>query len=222
MVDGGKRATEMPSPVRSFIEARTKDAVFVVGPDYRIVYWDYRAESLTGILSENVVGKPCSEALRGECEGGDSLSDHLDSVMRLAQEGQPAPSYDMHVFTRSGGRRWVNVSVLSVDSEEGPYLVHLMRDSQEAHEMLELARGLIRLSSKKEPTARRDVPVLTARQLEVLRMLSEGKGVKEMGEELYLSQATIRNHVRGLLQSLRAHTQLEALAKARELGLLSS
>lgn len=222
MVDGGKRATEMPSPVRSLIEARTKDAVFVVGPDYRIVYWDYRAGSLTGILSEDVVDKPCSEVLRGECEGGDSFSDHLNSVMRLVQEGEPAASYDMRVFTRSGERRWVNVSVLSVDAEEGPYLVHLMRDSQEAHEMLELARGLIRLSSNKEPTTRRDVPTLTDRQLEVLRLLSEGKSVKEMGEELYLSQATIRNHVRGLLQSLRAHTQLEALAKARELGLLSS
>lgn len=222
MADGEKHyAAEMPPPVRSLVAARTGDAVFVVGPDYRIVYWDYRAEALTGILSEEVVGKPYSEALQGECEGGNSFNAHLSSVMRLARSGRPAPSYEMRVFTRSGGKRWVNVSILSVDSEEGPYLVHLMRDSDEAHETLELARGLIRLSSTKEAAERRDVPALTDRQLEVLRLLSEGKGVKEIGKELYLSQATIRNHIRSVLEILGAHTQLQAVAKARELGLLS-
>jgi len=39
------------------------------------------------------------------------------------------------------------VSNLVVDTEEGPYLVHLMRDSQGAHEVLEMAQELIRLSS---------------------------------------------------------------------------
>jgi DNA-binding NarL/FixJ family response regulator len=68
----------------------------------------------------------------------------------------------------------------------------------------------------------RDVPALTQRRLEVLKLLFEGKSVKEIGTELYLSQATVTNHVRSLLQALGAHFQLEVLAKARELGLLSS
>jgi len=117
------------------------------------------------------------------------------------------------------------VSNLVVDTEEGPYLVHLMRDSQGAHEVLEMAQELIRLSScskKSEPALeRREVPELTPRQLEVLKLLSEGRSAKEIGKELYLSQATIRNHVRSLLQALGAHSQLEALAKARKRGLLS-
>ncbi len=85
------------------------------------------------------------------------------------------------------------------------------------------ARGLIQLSSKKEAPAldRRNIPALTPRQLEVLRLLSEGSSAKEIGQELYLSQATVRNHIRSLLQALGAHSQLEALAKARELGLLT-
>ena len=219
-----RERTHLPQAIESFIDARTTEALFIVDPGYRIVYWDARAESLTGLLSEEMVGKPCYEALRGECEGGNSFSAQLCSMMRLAQEeGQSAAGYELHLFTRCGGKRWVNVSTLIVDTEEGPYLVHLLRDSQKAHDTLQMAQELIRLaSSKKEvPTAnRKDIPALTPRQLEVLGLLSEGKSAKEIGRELYLSQATVRNHLRSLLQALGAHSQLEALAKARQVGLL--
>lgn len=58
-------------------------------------------------------------------------------------------------------------------------------------------------------------------QLEVLQLLAAGKSARDIGAELYLSQATVRNHIRALLQALGAHTQLEALARAREFGLLT-
>ena len=223
MTNSKGRVAELPQAVKGFIEARTGDAVFVVGPDYRIVYWDSEAESLTGLLSEEVVGKHCYEVVLGEREGGNPFCTYGCSVMRLAQAGRPVSSYDMRITTRTGQKRWVNVSNLSVDSDEGPYLVHLLRDSQGTHETMEMARGLIQLSSKKDAPAldRKDVPVLTPRQLEVLRLLSEGRSAKEIGQELYLSQATVRNHIRSLLQALGAHSQLEALAKARELSILS-
>ena len=116
----------------------------------------------------------------------------------------------------------MSVSNLTLETEEGTYLVHLIRDTQGTHDALEMAHGLIQLSSKKETPAprRRDVPALTSRQLEVLRLLSEGKSVKEIGKELYISEATVRGHVRSLLQALGAHSQLEVLAKAREMGIL--
>src|SRR5215207_6035913 len=116
---------ELPQAVESLVNARTADAVFVVDPNYRIVHWDVRSESLTGRMAEEIIGKPCYEVLRGECEGGSTFCDHQCSVMRLAQAGQRVSSYDMRVSTRWGQKKWVNVSNLIVDSEEGPYLVHL-------------------------------------------------------------------------------------------------
>jgi DNA-binding NarL/FixJ family response regulator len=126
---------------------------------------------------------------------------------------------------RVGLSTTTSLSSLSVDSEHGPYLVHLMRDVQEAHEALEMARGLIRLSygetgHEKSRPVPRDVPALTGRQLEVLGLLAAGKNARDIGAELYLSQATVRNHIRALLQGLGAHSQLEALARAREFGIL--
>ncbi len=217
---------QLPQTVQKIIESRTGDAVFVVAPDYHIAYWDSRAEFFTGIKAEDAVGKPCYDVVLGEREGGERFCSWGCSVMRMSQEGRPVTSYDMQVHSPTGGKRWVNVSTLSLDAGDGTYLVHLMRDSQSTHETLDMARNLIQLSKKSDRNAptltkRRDLPVLTARQLEILNYLSEGKSVKEIRAELHLSEATVRNHIRSVLQALGAHSQLEALARARELGILS-
>jgi PAS domain S-box-containing protein len=216
-------AHQLPEAVKALIEARTGDAVYVVGPEYGIVHWDEQMESLTGVLSEEAVGKPCYDAVMGEREDGGPFCAHGCAVMHLAQAHRPVSSFEMRIRTRSGDRRWVSVSNLTLETEEGPYLVHLLRDSQGTHDALQMAHGLIQLSTKKEAPAprRQDVPALTPRQLEVLMLLSEGKSVREIGKELYLSEATVRNHVRSLLQALGAHSQLEVLAKAREIGILT-
>jgi PAS domain S-box-containing protein len=221
-MDEDKQVRELPPAVKSLTEARTGDAVYVVDPDYKIVHWDSQMESLTGALSQEALGKTCYQAVMGEREDGGPFCAHGCSVMHLAQAHRPVSSFEMRIKTRSGVKRWMNVSNLTVETEEGPYLVHLLRDSQGTHDALEMARGLIQLSSTEEAPApkRKDIPALTPRQLEVLQLLSEGKSVKEIGKELYLSEATVRNHVRSLLQALGAHSQLEVLAKAREMGIL--
>jgi PAS domain S-box-containing protein len=204
------------------MEARTGDAVYVVGPDYTIVHWDRNMETLSGVLSEEALGKRCYQTVVGEAEGGRPFCTHGCSVMHLAQERRPVSSFDMRIRSGSGGRRWVNVSNLTIETEEGPYLVHLLRDSQGTHDTLEMARGLIRLSGKEGAPAptREDAPALTPRQLEVLGLIAEGKSAREIGRELYLSQSTIRNHTRALLQAFGAHSQLELLAKARQMGVI--
>ena len=221
VTDRGPRQ-ELPEAVRTLIGARTGDVVCVVGPDYTIVHWGEEMEALRGVLSEEALGRPCYEAVLGEAVGGRPFCANGYSVMHLAREGRPVSSFEMRIKTRSGGRRWVSASNLTVETEEGTFLVHLLRDAQGEHDTLEMARGLIRLSSGGElpSPGRKDAPALTERQLEVLKLLSEGKSASEMGRELYLSQATVRNHIRALLQALGAHSQLVVLARAREAGIL--
>ena len=62
--------------------------------------------------------------------------------------------------------------------------------------------------------------VLTARQLDVLRLLAQGKSTGEIARELTLSQTTVRNHVAGLIAALGVHTRLQAVIAAKRAGLL--
>jgi PAS domain S-box-containing protein len=206
-----KSVHRLPEAVKILIEARTGDAVYVVGPDYRIVHWDEQMESLTGVLPEEALGKPYYEAALGESEDGGPFCAYGCSVMHLAQAHRPVSSFEMRIRTRSGDKRWVSVSNLTVETREGPYLVHLLRDSQ----------GTTMRFRWLAASSNQNVPILTPRQLEVLKLLLEGKSVREISKELYLSEATVRNHVRSLLRALGAHSQLEVLAKAREMGILT-
>ncbi|HET7270963.1 MAG TPA: PAS domain-containing protein, partial [Rubrobacter sp.] len=115
-MEADKQARSIPKPERVLVEARTGDAVYVAGPDYTIVHWYKRMESLSGMLSEETLGKRCYEAVMGEGERGQPFCAHGCSVMHLAQEGRPVSSYEMRIRTRSGGRRWVSASNLTIET----------------------------------------------------------------------------------------------------------
>ncbi len=58
-------------------------------------------------------------------------------------------------------------------------------------------------------------PHLTPRQVEVLRLLEQGRSTKQIAAELHLSPETVRNHIRRLFRALGVNTRLEAVAAAR-------
>jgi PAS domain S-box-containing protein len=58
-------------------------------------------------------------------------------------------------------------------------------------------------------------PHLTPRQVEVLRLLEQGRSTKQIAAELHLSTETVRNHIRRLFLALGVNSRLEAVAAAR-------
>ena len=62
---------------------------------------------------------------------------------------------------------------------------------------------------------------LTARQVEVLRLLDDGLTNSELAERLYLSVKTVDHHVSAILAKLEVNKRRDAVRKARELGLLA-
>jgi DNA-binding CsgD family transcriptional regulator len=61
---------------------------------------------------------------------------------------------------------------------------------------------------------------LTPRQLDVLRLLADGRSTPEIAEALSLSETTVRNHIANLLAALDVHSRLQAVVVARDGGLL--
>ncbi|HZP96332.1 MAG TPA: response regulator transcription factor [Candidatus Limnocylindria bacterium] len=62
---------------------------------------------------------------------------------------------------------------------------------------------------------------LTARELDVLRVLAGGASTSIGAQLLGISTATLRAHVQAVLRKLGAHSRLEAVAEAARLGLIT-
>lgn len=179
------------------------DALFAVDGRLHIVSWNERAEQLTGLAADEVVGRACWEVLGGRDDDGALVCHAGCSSARLARERFPVPARALSIRTR-GGRRRVRLSTVTVDHGGEPLLLHLFRNGPEHAEP---GPGRLGYAAAQ--------PHLTARQLQVLRELAAGAPAKVIARRLGLAEATIRNHIRAILVELGAHSQLEAVAKAR-------
>ena len=61
---------------------------------------------------------------------------------------------------------------------------------------------------------------LTKREREILDALARGRSSRAIGDELFLSLHTVRNHVQNIITKLQVHSKIEALMVARREGLL--
>ncbi|HET9661853.1 MAG TPA: LuxR C-terminal-related transcriptional regulator, partial [Thermomicrobiales bacterium] len=63
---------------------------------------------------------------------------------------------------------------------------------------------------------------LTAREIEVLRLICQGRSNREIAEELFVSERTAQTHVQHILDKMAVRTRAAAAARAVELGLSST
>jgi two-component system NarL family response regulator len=64
-------------------------------------------------------------------------------------------------------------------------------------------------------------PELTGREIEILGLVGEGKTSKDIADELFISENTVRNHVRNILDKLGMKSRFEAVNWAYREGLIN-
>jgi NarL family two-component system response regulator LiaR len=62
--------------------------------------------------------------------------------------------------------------------------------------------------------------LLTDRELEVLRLMAKGKSNKEIAKELYITESTVRFHVKNVLSKLGVRSRTEAVVEGMRRGLI--
>lgn len=64
------------------------------------------------------------------------------------------------------------------------------------------------------PEKQRSQLKLTARELEVLGLVAKGLNNRDVAKHLYISENTVKNHVRNILEKLQLHSRMEAVMYA--------
>jgi PAS domain S-box-containing protein len=190
------------------------DGAFVIGQDGRVRSWNRAAEALLGFTAREVVGRPCCEVFDGYNTDGNRLCSRACHVMELVRLEEPVQHFDMRARTKAGRPVWLNMSVLTTPGPANERLIiHLFRDVTAGKELLALVHerlGVTRGSGDGGAPA----AALSRRELDVLRLMTEGLNTAAIAERLRRSRATVRNHAHSIFAKLGVHSRLEAVAFA--------
>ena len=114
--------------------------------------------------------------------------------------------------------------------DEGPPMAHLLSQAAVSEMMPDYTGKLLAVleadAQKRENTSSLPPPAqlliepLSARELEVLHLMAQGLSNQEMCERLFLALSTVKGHNRNIFGKLQVQRRTEAVARARELGLL--
>jgi two-component system NarL family response regulator len=127
---------------------------------------------------------------------------------------------DMLVAIKAGARGYV------VKDTPLPQLVQGIQDVMRGGAAISPAMGGKLFDAVRQLLRHRDIvagrkPTLTGREVEVLQLIAQGHTSREIGELLYISENTVKNHVRNILDKLGLHSRNEAVIYAVREELIS-
>jgi DNA-binding NarL/FixJ family response regulator len=80
-----------------------------------------------------------------------------------------------------------------------------------ASKLLDEFAAMIRKEERREQVP---APRLTPREMEVLQHVAQGMHNREIAKALFISENTVKNHVRNILEKLHLHSRMEAVVYA--------
>lgn len=197
----------------------TAEPAFACDRRGSIVAWNESAERLLGHAASDVIGKHCYEVLEGKDVFGNRFCDKRCAIRDMVHRHEPVHLCQLSYCTAASARINVSVSVFAVFGAARPEyaVVHVLEPLENSGDKspTEAPGRYGQSDSPDEPAKANASPTeLTTRETEVLRMLAAGSNTRDVAERLCISEATVRNHVRNILNKLDVHSRLEAVCLA--------
>ncbi len=101
---------------------------------------------------------------------------------------------------------------------------YLLKDVS-SEKLVEAIQAVVSEFSRISKPARRqkeeNIPdPLSAREIEILRIVATGASNKEIADQLFISEGTVKNHLSSILSKLGVRDRMQAILKAREYGII--
>ena len=206
----------------------TADAAFAVNTGGRISAWNQAAAELFGQSESEAIGVRCHELFQCSDENTTTCSEYC-IIERAAQDNRPLSNFDLRLQTKNG-KLWCNLSTLIAtdhrsETRHAIYIVHPVELRKRLEQALaEFVRMRTQKGQNGGPTislAPKPIDVrLTSREVEVLKRLAKGDSTRAIANQLNISSATVKNHIKHILTKFDAHTRLEAIRHAELVGLI--
>ena len=206
----------------------TADAAFAVNTTGRICAWNKAAAELFGRSEAEAMSVSCHELFQCSDENTIVCSERC-IIERAAQDNRPLANFDLRVQTKTG-KLWCNLSTLiATDPASGArHAIHIVRPIELRKRLEQALSEFVRTQTRKgqngDPIislAPKPINVrLTCREVEVLKSLATGHSTKAIANQLSISSATVKNHIKHILTKLDAHTRLEAIRLAERIGVI--
>lgn len=98
-------------------------------------------------------------------------------------------------------------------------LINAIRTTREGESTLSpfIAARVVRFLQKGGPEAKsKSTECLTDREQEILQLISRGARDREIADQLYISESTVKKHVQNVLRKLHARNRVEAVSKLNQ------
>jgi two-component system, NarL family, response regulator DegU len=110
------------------------------------------------------------------------------------------------------------IQAVKVVAEGGSYLHPKVTHSLVKEYRRLASQGQASTYLMQEVEVRRPLHLLTRRECEVLQLLADGKSNRGIGEALYISEKTVKNHVSNILQKMNVNDRTQAVVVAIKNG----
>lgn len=170
----------------------SEDAIYSRTPDGTITSWNRSAERLFGYSSDEILGRSIRVLVPPD------VQEEFDEMDARMKRGEAVADRQTIRVGKGGKRLPVSITAFPVVAE-GRVLGFAM-----------ITRDMLR--NEEAQLAFRKLERLTAREREVLGLVSDGLGNLEISRRLGLSQQTVKNYVSRILMKLNAATRTEAAA----------
>ncbi len=188
---------------------------------------------LIDVVGEAATGREAlsqAERLRPDVVLMDICMPDVDGLAATAQLRQSLPGTAVVILTASELDEHLYEAV---QLGTAGYLLKSL-DAEELFELLAgVARGepavtrtmaarMLRSVAQHNAQARLETPVLTEREVDVLRLVAQGASNARVAEQLFITTNTVKAHLKNILEKLQLQNRTQAAAYAVRNGLLAS